>query len=111
MYGVVAGHASEQGTLAIQVANKTTMDLNVHHSGIVLEPFHRSMYSLYMQEQLFKPRQEHHELVPFVLDVPFRKKKCCKICVFGLCTYEFLRKSHANSLLGILREIPRLWGE
>ena len=40
----------------------------------ILEPFHHSRYSLYMQEQLFEPRQEHHhQLVPFCLDVLFRK--------------------------------------
>ena len=48
----------------------------------ILEPFHHSRYSLYMQEQLFEPRQEHHhQLVPFLLDVSFRKN----IVVNELC--------------------------
>ena len=29
----------------------------------ILDAFHHSMYLLYMQEQLSKPRQEHHQLL------------------------------------------------
>ena len=47
----VAGHASEQGALVIQVA-KTTMDpkCSTILIRIVSEAFHHSIYSLYMKE-------------------------------------------------------------
>ena len=52
----------------------------------ILDPFHHSMYLLYMQEQLSKPRQEHHQLltVPFFLDVSFRKNMVGKLCFRSL---------------------------
>ena len=51
------------------------------------------MYSMYMQEQLFKPRQEHHHLVPFLLDVPFRKNMVGKN-VFSVSVGTSSRVNH-----------------
>ena len=80
-----------------------------HHSGVILGLFHHSMYSqLYMQEQLFKPRQERHQLVPFFLDVPFRKNIVGKI-VFSVYVRTSSCVNHMQiPCWEILREVPRL---